>query len=196
MNGSPLDRWFPELLADLARRKPQAPKKSIYAANPLNFEVLKKRDLPSRGCAPVPCDAGHHDVPCGDNDCRGVLDHDRGSHGCGSNKGSHKGSGKGSACKGSHKGSGKGSHKGSGKGSHKGSNKGSCKGSHKGSNKGSHKGSNKGSHKGSNKGSCKGSHKGSNKGSHKGSKKGSHKGSRKGSGCKLSGLKRLARCGC
>src|SRR5580765_429040 len=138
MNGSPLDRWFPELLADLARRKPQAPKKSVYAANPLNFEVLKKRDLPSRACAPAPCETHHEEVHCGDHDCRGVLD--CGSHGKGSCKGSHKGSHKGSnksGCKGSHKGSGKGSHKGSGKGSHKGSNKSSCKGSHKGSHKGS-----------------------------------------------------------
>jgi hypothetical protein len=182
MNGSPLDRWFPELLADLARRKPQAAKKSVYAANPLNFELLKKRDLPSHGCvsqcAPAPCD-----VPCGDNDCRGVLHH--GSNACGSHQGS--------ACKGSHKGSNKGSckgsHKGSNKCSNKGSNKGSCKGSHKGSNKGSNKCSNKGSHKGSNKGSHRGSNKGSNKGSHKGSNHG-------GSGCKLSGLKRLAGCGC
>src|SRR5262245_32381573 len=82
MNGSPLDRWFPELLADLAGgRRPQAAKKLPSALNPIMFEELQKRDLPSASIGCVQQGRDYDPVPCRGNDIHGVLDRCNDNHG-------------------------------------------------------------------------------------------------------------------
>ena len=80
MNGSPLDRWFNQVLAAHARRQPARKP----ATTSLQLEALLARALPSvsAACNPVPCDPCQTvDVSCGqdqvnvcDNSVRGVLD--------------------------------------------------------------------------------------------------------------------------